>query len=81
MANFYWEETPHVCGKCGGDDWHANTFYSNHSGWMMGSDAGDDNFWCADCDAGGNLIPAKDWKTPTLFPLKIGSGLHEEESK
>ena len=62
MSNFYWEETPHVCDKCGSDNWHANTFYSNHGGWMMGSDAGDDDFWCGDCEAGVTIISAQDFE-------------------
>jgi hypothetical protein len=62
MANFYWEETPHICGECGSQDWHANTFYRNNVGWMMGSDAGDHDFWCADCEGGITIIPAQDFE-------------------
>ena len=62
MANFYWEETDHVCGKCGSDEWHANTFYSNRRGWLMGSEAGDYDFWCADCDTQNWIIAAEDYQ-------------------
>ena len=61
MTNFYWEKTPHVCGYCGSDEWHANAFYSNQQGWLMGSEAGDYDFYCVDCDKQNWIVPAADF--------------------
>ena len=58
--DYDFETEPHVCEKCGGDNWHYNTFFHNKTKKWLAS--GQYDFWCEDCYNSTSIIHKEDFK-------------------
>ena len=55
MKTYDFETDPHVCEKCGGENWHYNAFFlNNRKEWLSDPEI---TYWCADCSEEISIIP------------------------
>ena len=53
--DYDFETDPHVCEKCGGENWHYNAFFlNNRKEWLSDPEI---TYWCADCSEEISIIP------------------------